>query len=735
MLVVSIKKMCGSMKKIILFKVILGCSLCVFSQKKNITLEDIYKKGTFRTEYLRGVHSMQNGKQYTVMSYENGTAVIDLYSYETFSKTRTVLDTKDFKELRSIRSYHFSPDEKLMLLSTGVEHIYRRSSRALYYVYDINAKKLSPLSAGKQMVPSFSPDSKKVAFVRKNNIFVKHLDTNAEHQVTTDGKTNHIINGLADWVYEEEFSVVRMFLWSPNSDKIAYIKFDETRVKEISIDVFHQTLYPKQMVFKYPKAGEENSIVSLHFYNLKSKENSKVDLGEYNDFYIPRIYWTRDENTLCAFVMNRHQNKLDFLFINAENNSKRVAYTDTEKTYIELQMAPVFLNDNSFIWMSEKDGWYHLYHIDKNGNQKKQITKGTWEVTKFYGYDEKSNKLYYQSTEDGKGNKGINRNLYCVGLNGKNKMKLSTKTGFNRSTFSKNYQYYINTYSDASTPAEYSLHKSNGKKIKVLKHNKKLQKQLTEYNISKKEFFTLETKTGHKLNAYMMKPYNFDPRKKYPVFMTIYGGPGSQTVKNSWSSNYYLHMLTQKGYIVVSVDNRGTGFKGREFKKITYKQLGKYEIEDQIESAKYLGELPYVDKNRIGFFGWSFGGYMASLALTKGNGVFKMAIAVAPVTNWRFYDTIYTERYMQTPQENASGYDDNSPINYTKNLKGKYLLIHGSADDNVHYQNTMRMIESLVQADKQFDLFIYPDKNHGIYGGNTTYHLRTKITNFVLENL
>ncbi len=722
------------MKKLI-FLILAICSLNVFSQKKNITLEDIWKKRTFKTEYLQGIRSMKNGKEYTVINYEKESMSIDLYSYKTSSKIKTILNTKNIKEFKYFSNYTFSPYEKSILLSTEVEPIYRRSSRAKYYIYNVNTGKVSLLSTGKQMIPHFSPNGKKVAFVRNNNIFIKHLDTNTEIQVTTDGKKNHIINGLSDWVYEEEFSIVRMFQWSPKSDKIAYIKFDESRVKEISIDMFHETLYPTQMVFKYPKAGEENSIVTLHFYNLKTKKNSKVNLDEYNDFYIPRIYWTKDDNTLCAFVMNRYQNKLDFLFVNSKNNSKRIAYTDTDKAYIELQTDPIFLRDNSFIWMSEKDGWYHLYLIDKGGNQNRQITKGKWEVTKFYGYDKKSNKLYYQSTEDGKGNKGINRNLYYIDLNGKNKTKLSIQTGFNNAKFSKNYQYYINTYSNANNPPEYSLYQSNGKKIKVLKHNKKLQKQLQEYNISEREIFILKTKTGHELNAYMIKPYNFNPQKKYPVFMHIYGGPGSQTVKNSWSGNYYSHLLAQKGYIIVSVDNRGTGFKGSKFKKVTYKQLGKYEIEDQIEAAKYLGELPYVNKNRIGFFGWSYGGYMASLALTKGNGIFKMAIAVAPVTNWRFYDTIYTERYMQTPQENASGYDDNSPINYTENLKGKYLLIHGSADDNVHYQNTAQMVNSLVQANKQFDLFVYPDKNHGIHGGNTSYHLRTKMTNFILKNL
>ena len=498
--------------------------------------------------------------------------------------------------------------------------------------------------------------------------------------------------------------------------------------------VFNQQLYPEVTTFKYPKAGEKNSTVSLHLYDIASKDLKTVDLRNYSDFYIARIKWTNDANVLSAQVLNRHQDNLDLLFIDGNSAAKKVVLYEKDKAYIDVTDNLTFLKDNSFIWTSEKDGFNHIYYYDKTGKLKNQLTKGNWEVTQFYGIDEKTNTAFYQSTENG----SINRGVYKIALNGKNKIALSNETGTNEATFSPDFDYYIRTFSSAKQPTAYTLNEvKSGKELKVIENNAALASRLKEYNLPEKEFFVLKTEKGIELNAWIIKPKDFDAAKKYPVFMTQYSGPGSQQVANQWNSpdDYWCLMLSQQGYIVVCVDGRGTGFKGAEFKKVTQLQLGKYEVEDQIDAAKVIGNYLYVDKSRIGIFGWSYGGFMASNCILKGNDIFKMAIAVAPVTNWRFYDSVYTERYMHTPQENPSGYDDNSPINFANQLKGKYLLIHGSADDNVHVQNSMEMMNALIKANKQFDSQIYPDCNHGIYGGMTRIQLFNKMTNFIHENL
>jgi dipeptidyl-peptidase-4 len=486
--------------------------------------------------------------------------------------------------------------------------------------------------------------------------------------------------------------------------------------------------------FKYPKAGEKNAIVSLHLFDVTTKVAKTVDLGKYNDFYIARMQWTKDANVLSAQVLNRHQDNLDLLFIDGNSAKTTVVLNEKDKAYVDVTDNLTFLKDNSFIWTSEKDGFNHIYLYDKTGKLKNQVTSGKWEVTAYYGFDEKSNKVFYQSTENG----SINRAIYSIGLNGAGKKVLSSKTGTNAATFSPNFQYFITSFSSATQPTLYTLNDAkDGKQLQVIQDNAALTAKVKGFDLPTKEFFVLKTDKGNELNAWMIKPKDFDPSKKYPVFMFQYSGPGSQQVANTWSSSndYWFMMLTQQGYIVACVDGRGTGFKGADFKKVTQLELGKYEVEDQIDAATVIGNYPYVDKARIGIFGWSFGGFMASNCILKGNDVFKMAIAVAPVTNWRFYDSIYTERYMQTPQENASGYDENSPINHVEKLKGKYLLIHGSGDDNVHVQNSMQMMEALIQANKQFDSQIYPDKNHGIYGGMTRIQLYNKMTNFIKENL
>jgi dipeptidyl-peptidase-4 len=583
------------------------------------------------------------------------------------------------------------------------------------------------------MYATFSPKGDKVAYVFHNNLFIKDLKSKNTTQITFDGEVNKIINGASDWVYEEEFGLVKAFQWSPGGEQLAYYKFDESNVKEFSMDMFKNELYPSQYEFKYPKAGEENSKVSIHLFELRSQKTNTITFKK-NYEYLPRMGWTKNKDILFVSAMNRHQNELDFILCNTSTNNSRVLFTETDKYYIDIHDNTTFTEDkNHMIWTSEKSGFKHIYYINLENGKWKQITNGDWEVTKFHGMDTEKNRVFYTSNEEGT----IHRGLYSIGINRDDKIKLSSKIGTHNSTFSNGMKYYSNTYSTAYTPPYISLHNSNGKKIRVLEDNAELITTMSEFNLSDKEFFSFKTSEDVQLNGWMIKPSDFDSSKKYPVFMFLYGGPGSQQVLNSWGwFNYFWHQhLAQKGYIVACIDNRGTGGRGAEFKKLTYQQLGKYETLDQIEANKYLANLDYVDKDRIGIQGWSYGGYLSSLAITKGADYFKMAIAVAPVTNWRYYDNIYTERYMRTPQENPEGYDENSPINHVEKLRGKYLLIHGSADDNVHVQNTYEMISGLVKANKQFDLFIYPDKNHGIYGGNTRLHLYKKMTNFIEDNL
>jgi dipeptidyl-peptidase-4 len=706
----------------------------VFGQHK-ITVDDVFS-GIFRTKEMFKLQSLQNANQYTVLNFDRGSRSmqIDLYDYATLKKVTTLIDTKNHRELPMINSYTFDASEKKILLACNSTKIFRHSFTADYYLYNIDTKELTKLFDFQVQEPTFSPDGQKIAYAKENNLYVYDLASKKSTQITTDGKKNSIINGITDWVYEEEFAFVRAFDWSKDSKKLAYIRFDESMVPEFSMSIFKTDLYPTIETFKYPKAGEKNALVSLHIYDAAANATNEVKLGNYNDFYIARMQWTNDNNTLSAQVLNRHQNNLDLLFIDGTLGTSKVVLNEKDKAYVDVTDNLTFLKDNSFIWTSEKDGFNHIYLYDKTGKLKNQVTKGNWEVTSYYGFDEKTKTVFYQSTENG----SINRDIYRIALDGKNKIRLSKNVGTSKATFSPNFEYYINTFSSASQPTTYTLNDAKaGKELQVIENNEALASKLKGYNLTTKEFFVLKTAKGNELNTWILKPKDFDPAKKYPVFMFQYSGPGSQQVANQWnnSNDYWFEMLTQQGYIVACVDSRGTGFKGADFKKVTQLQLGKYEVEDQIDAAKVIGAYPYVDASRIGIFGWSYGGFMASNCIFQGNDVFKMAIAVAPVTNWRFYDTVYTERYMQTPQENASGYDNNSPINHVDKLKGKFLLIHGSADDNVHVQNSMQMMEALIQANKQFDSQIYPDKDHGIYGGKTRIQLYDKMTNFIKENL
>jgi dipeptidyl-peptidase 4 len=714
-----------------IFLSILFISFSGIGQQK-LTLEEIWS-GAFATQKMTELQSMKNTNQYTVLNSYGNSATIELFDFATLNKIETIIDSKNFGELQGIDSYVFSKDEKKILLANNSEEIFRRSFVANYFIYDIVSKKLTKFSEDKIQEPTFSPDGNKVAFAKENNLYLYDLLTKKTTQITNDGKTNAIKNGITDWVYEEEFAFVRAFDWNGSSDKIAFIRFDETEVPEFSMNVYGNELYPLTAKFKYPKAGEKNAKVSLHIHDIKSGKTQKIDLSKYNDFYIARLSFTNENNILSVQILNRHQDNLDLLFVDANSGATNVVLNEKDKAYVDVTDNLTFLKGNSFIWTSEKDGFNHIYHYDKTGKLKNQVTKGNWEVTKYYGFDEKSQTIYYQSVENG----SINRDVYSIKLNGSDKKRLSI-TGNNDATFSPNFKFFINSYSTTNIPTKFTLNESNsGKIIKTIVSNDALETKLSKYNLPSKEFFELTTPQGNRLNAWIIKPKDFSPQKKYPVFMYQYSGPGSQQVNNEWNSkdDYWFMMLAQQGYIVACVDGRGTGFKGADFKKCTQKELGKYEVQDQIEAAKIIGNYPYVDKSRIGIFGWSYGGFMASNCIFQGADVFKTAIAVAPVTNWRNYDTIYTERYMQTPQENASGYDNNSPINHVDGLKGNFLLIHGSADDNVHLQNSMQMIEALIQANKQFDWAIYPDKNHGIYGGSTRLQLYTKMTNFIKEKL
>jgi len=725
-----------SMKKIYCLLFILPLFL---SAQQKLSLEEIWGKYAFMPKSAKGFNVLKDGKTYVDISSSKTDGVVTLETYDLRSGKvlKEIVNGNDVKyegKLFDLQGYELSPNEDKLLIAENTEYVYRRSPKATYYVFDIASKKMTRLSTGaKQMFPKFSPDGKKIAYVKDNNLWYRDLINNTEVQVTIDGAANKIKNAWADWVYEEEFSKADYFDWNSNSQHLAFVRFDEERVKEYTMDYFRGDLYPEKYTFKYPKAGEDNSIVSVHIYDLNSKKTVKADIGENTDIYIPRIQFSNMPSQLCIQRLNRLQNKLEFLFADAASGKTTVVYTDEASTYVDITDDLRFVGTKGFITSSERDEFNHLYFFDFQTKQLRQITKGNWDVIAFDGFDEATNTLYYVSTENG----AINRDVYSISLDGKTKKRLSKRDGQTSFEFTQGYKYYISSYSNANTPPVYELYSIDGKLVKVLEDNSVLLAKMKTYNLAPKTFWKYASSAGHTLNAWMMKPVNFDSTKKYPVYMYAYGGPGSNEVNNAWDGfDYFWHnLLTQEGYIVVCVDNRGTLGRGRQFKHATYLQLGNLETRDQLEVAGYLGGLPFVDKSRIGFQGWSFGGYMASLMITKGAGIIKTAVAVAPVTNWKYYDNIYTERFMRKPADNKAGYEENSPVNFTKNITGKYLLIHGSADDNVHLQNSMEMAAALVKNNVPFDFMVYPNKNHGISGGYTRLHIYSKILKFVKENL
>ena len=720
-----------------LVTLVLGFIFLQSYSQKEITLDDIWSKGTFRPEYVWGINWMNDGAFYSSMERNEKSVNIIKNSIKTGEKVSTIVNGESLipanqKVPIDFDGYEFNSDESKILFTTETEGIYRRSSKSVYYLYDVKSNKIQPLSGGKQMFATYSPDANKVAFVKENNLYFKNLSSNKEIQITKDGKRNEIINGWCDWVYEEEFGFAKAFFWSPDGSKIAYYKFNETEVPEYNMQMWGD-LYPEDYRFKYPKAGEKNSVVEIKIYDIKTGKISNVNVGEVEDQYIPRIKWTNTSSKLLVYRMNRLQNTLEILQANSATGETKVIMTEKDKAYVEIFDDAYFMN-SGFIMASEKDGYKHLYYYNWDGKLINQITKGNWDVVELKGVNEKKKVLYFTSAESA----AMQRDFYKINLDGSKKTKLTKEAGTHDIDMSTDTKYFIDTYSNINTPPTFKLHNGlTGKLIKQLKDNKALEAEMKEFNFTKADFFKFKTSENVELNGYMIKPSDFKETQKYPVLMFVYGGPGINTVNDSWiGSNYtWYQMLAQKGYIVVSIDGRGTGYRGAEFKKSTYGQLGNLESKDQIEGAKYLKTLPYIDNNRVGIWGWSFGGYMTSLCMNIGADVFKMGIAVAPVTTWRYYDTIYTERYLGLPKDNASGYDDNSPIQHTDKLKGKFLLIHGTGDDNVHYQNAVDYHNALIKAGKQFDSFHYPNRNHGIYGGNTRLHLYQMMTDYILENL
>jgi len=680
---------------------------------------------------------MKNGDNYCVLTPKG----IELYEYKTGKKLDTIVEFAllDFGENKKnvVIDYIFSKDEKKILLAVNPEFIYRYSYYADYYIFEIETKNFYPLNTqGKQRLADFSPDGKHISWIRDNNLFVTDLSTPERNvvQITKDGKFNEIIYGTSDWVYEEELSLVKGYAWNEKSNKLAYYRFDESGVKEYSMQIWGE-LYPKEYKYKYPKAGEDNSVVDVFVYDLSSQEHKQVDLGQNKDYYLPRLQWSKDENQLIIHKLNRLQNQYDIISVNTQEYSTQTLYSETNKYYISEPDNVYFLKDNSaFILKSERSGYSHFYLVKLKDKSINPITSGNYDCEKLCYVDEKEEKIYYTAAQSS----AINRELCVVSFNGKKQKIISKQIGTNDAEFSKNGNYYIGTFSDHQIPTIYTVNNRKGETLITLEDNSSLRDSIKKYSSEKKEFGSFTTSTGVSLNFWMIKPSNMQEGKRYPVLFFVYGGPSSQEVLNSQrraSDMYWFMSLAQEGYITICIDPRGTGMRGEEFRKCTYMELGKYETEDLIEAAKYFGSINYIDKTRMGVFGWSYGGYMSSLAITKGAEYFKAAIAVAPVTNWRYYDNIYTERFMRTPQENPEGYDSNSPINHVEKLKGNYLLIHGTADDNVHVQNSMDLVDALIKQNKQFEQFYYPNKNHGIYGGNTRLHLYKLMTDFIKRKL
>lgn len=708
---------------------------------KQITLDDIIQ-GTFYPKSLSGVNWMKDGRYYTSQEYDRQSSAGRVVKYDISKGARVevLFDGTDFKtngNAFNFDGYALSSDETKILFITDEESVYRRSTIANFYLYDRTNKKLEKINDEEKIsYATFSPDASRIAYVKNLDLYYRDVKTLKETRITTDGQRNTIINGAGDWVYEEEFMISKAFYWSPDSRKIAFYRFDESQVQEYNMQLWGP-LYPEDYRFKYPKAGEANSTVSIRVYHLDSKKTVEINTETGSDDYIPKTMWTQDPNLLCVVKMNRLQNELQIVHANAESGASTTIMQENNETYVDINFNQeiIYLDNNGgFLRTSEQDGFKHLYLHDMDGSLIRQVTKGDWEIDQVYGYDPKKRFVYYSSTEKSP----LERIIYKINVEGKMKTRLSPDNGSNRGNFSPDLKYFINYHSAASVPLMVTLHTTgSGKTVKMLEDNAALKQTVSEFAFGSTEFFSFTNSSGDTLNGYMIKPFNFEPSKRYPALMYVYGGPGSQNVLDDWGGmrDTWHHFLSQKGYIVACIDNRGTGGRGKKFKDEVYARLGDLETQDQIDGARHLGSLPFIDAARIGIWGWSYGGYMASLAILLGADEFSMAIAGAPVTSWRFYDTIYTERYLKTPQLNPAGYDDYSPLEHVLKLEDPYLLIHGTGDDNVHFQNTIEMTDALIAANKQFDLFIYPNRAHGFSDPAAAYHLYSLMTKFIEEKL
>lgn len=709
-----------------------------------ITIPDI-TSGKFAAKTVNGINPIEGTDTYARIS-DDGKRV-DCYSFKTGKLLRNLFDVSNTmgKKIDSFDGYILSPDGTRMLIQTKTKSIYRRSFTAVYYLYNIASRKLEPLSdGGPQQVPVWSKDGLQVAFVREGNIYlVKLLYDNAEVQVTKDGKFNEVINGLPDWVNEEEFGFNRALTFNADGTMICWLRYDEKDVKTYSLQMYkgmkpekqENAVYPGFYSYKYPKAGEDNSKVTAWSYDIKSHRISKLQVPLDADGYMPRIKATDDASKVVVYTMNRHQDELCLYSVNPRSTVAQLIVKEHVEKYVkEEAMEAVTFIGNNVLLPSDRSGFMKLYIYSMNGQLHRTIG-GDYDITAVYGYDAKTGDVYYQAAALGPSD----RQVYVAHKNGKT-VRLSDKKGWNTALFSGDYQYFVNTWSDYNTPYVVTTRDNNGRVISTLQDNADLKAKVAESGFAKREPFSFTTSEGVQLNGWILKPLNFDASKRYPVIMHQYSGPGSQQVTNSWSAGSmgqggaFDSYLAQQGFIVVSVDGRGTGGRGADFEKCTYLKIGDLESKDQVEAALYLGSLPFVDKDRIGIWGWSYGGFNTLMSMSEGRGVFRAGVAIAPPTSWRFYDSIYTERYMRTPKENPDGYDVN-PIVRAQKLHGALLLCHGTADDNVHPQNSYEYAEALVQADKDFRELYYTNRNHSIYGGNTRNHLLRQVANFFVTEL
>ena len=712
----------------LLFLALFCSDVFMLPAQEPISLEKIFHSDELIARDVGALAFLADGRSYTRL---RGNAILR-YDLATGRKEEVLY--QGGTDIR-IQAYSLSQDEQRILIETDRERIYRYSRRSSSYVYDRTTQTLYPVSTkGKQMHPTLSPDGTQVAFVRDNNLFISDYQTGLEIQVTQDGRQNEVINGSSDWIYEEEFRLVRAFEWSPDGTRLAWLRFDESRVPEITMTLYHHDPYPEYVSFKYPKAGQTLPTFSVHVFDLAAGTSIKVDLGEEPPTYIPRMTFTQMPDQLCVTLLNRQQDRLELRLVDVGTGISRTLFTETNATYVDVHSHLRFLRDGRhWLWLSPRDGWNHLYLYDLSGQMVRQLTRGEWEVTDVYGVDEKGKQVWFQSSR----HSPLAREICSVPLEGGDVRELDGPDGVLEGTFSNTFDYMIRKASTIHAPPVYEVLYRDGKVLRMIEDNLELVDQQRRHGVQPASFFSFIGPDDVQLHGWMIRPPGFDPRKAYPVLMYVYGGPGTQNVINEWMGQEYwwFQLLASKGMIVVAVDGRGGGARGEAFKKVTFHQLGHYETIDQLAAARYLGSLPYVDAGRMAIYGWSYGGYLSSLCLLKGKGVFKTGIAVSPVTDWKWYDAVYTERHMGLEEENPEGYHEHAPIHFADQLQGDFLLIHGMADDNVHFQHTAEMIGALIEANRPFDVYVYPNKAHSLGGGNAPIHFYSRMTDFLTRSL